>query len=177
MADIIYTIIVLFKNSEEKRKNREAAKYRERYWEMRNLYNSQGGKYGKFKEIDALMKHAEKIYANSVKNMDYIPPSLKADAFPIQYRDRIMEATQIPSASMSSGLLSSNVTLHAPNSFTIDKNGYPSTVPVPQLPPIEQYYAITDQHQLPSLITGDNSCLGKLGESTLGPWYPPRGSY
>ena len=108
-------------SNEQLRKNREAAKYRERYWEMRNLYNSQGGKYGKFKEIDALMKHAEKIYANSVKNMDYIPPSLNADAFPIQYRDRIMEATQIPSASMSSGLLSSNVTLSSPNSFTIDK--------------------------------------------------------
>jgi hypothetical protein len=85
MADIIYTIIVLFKNSEEKRKNRE------QYWEMRNLYNAHEGEYGKFKEIDVLMKHAEKIYANSVKNMDYIPPSLKADAFPIQYRDRIME--------------------------------------------------------------------------------------
>ena len=106
---------------------------------MRNLYNSQGGKYGNFKEIDALMKHAEKIYANSV-NMDYIPPSLKADAFPIQYRDRIMEATQIPSASMSGGLLSLSVTLPTPNSFTIDKNGYPSTVHVPQLPHIEQYY-------------------------------------
>jgi len=165
---ILYTIIVLFKNSEEKRKNREVAKYREQYWEMRNLYNAHGGEYGKFKEIDALMKHAEKIYANSV-NMNYIPPTLKADAFPIQYRDKIMEATQ--STSMSH--LSSNVTLPSPNSFTIDKNGYPSTVP--QLPPIEQHYAIIDQHK--SRISGDNSCLGKLGESTLGPWYPPRGSY
>ena len=51
MADIIYTIIVLFKNSEEKRKNREAEKYREQYWEMRNLYNAHGGEYGKFKEM------------------------------------------------------------------------------------------------------------------------------
>jgi hypothetical protein len=177
MSDIIYIIISLFKSSEEKRKNREAAKYREQYWEMRNLYNAHSGEYGKFKEIDALMKHAEKIYANSVTNMDYIPPSLKADAFPIQYRDRIMEVTQIPSASMSSGLLSSSVSLPSPNSFTIDKNGYPSTVHVPQLPPIEQYYAILDQHKLPSLTTGDNSCLGTLGELTLGPWYPPRGGY
>jgi len=176
MSDIIYALIVLFKNSEEKRKNREAAKYREQYWEMHNLYNAHGGEYGKFKEIDALMKHADKIYANSV-NMNYIPPTLKADAFPIQYRDRIMEATQIPSASMSSSLLSSSVTLPSPNSFTIDKSGYPSTVHVPQLPSIEQHYAIIDRHKLPSLTTGDNCCLGKLGESTLGPWYPARGSY
>ena len=177
MTDIIYIIIDLFKKSEEKRKNKEASKYREQYWKMRNLYNTHGGEYGKFKEIDALMKHAEKIYANSVNNMNYIPPSLKADAFPIQYRDRIMQATQIQSASMSSGLLSSSVSLPSPNSFTIDKNGYPSTVHVPKLPPIEQYYDITDRHKLPSLTTGDNCCLGKLGESTLGPWYPPRGSY
>lgn len=103
---------------------------------------------------------------------------LKADAFPIQYRDRIMEAPQIPSASMSSSLLSSSVSLPLPNSFTIDKNSYPSTVYVLQLPSIEQHCAIIDQHKLPSLITGDDSCLGKLGELTVGPWYPPtRGSY
>lgn len=170
MADIIYTIIVLFKNSEESRKNKEVAKYREQYWKMRNLYNTHGGEYGKCKEIDALMKHVENIYANSVNNMNYIPPSLGANAFPIQYRDEIMQTQQMQCTFRSSSLLSSSVSLPPPNSFTIDEHGYPSTVHVPKLQPIKQYYDITNRYKLPDLLTGDSSCLGKLGESTLGRW-------
>lgn len=64
------------------------------------------------------MKHAEKIYANSVNIIHIILPTLKADAFPIQYRDRIMEAPQIPSASMSSSLLSSSVSPLRPVTIT-----------------------------------------------------------
>lgn len=67
--------------------------------------------------------------------------------------------------------------VYFPVLFNNSPEHIPPTVHVPQLPSIEQHYAIIDQHKLPSLITGDNSCLGKLGESTLGPWYPPRGSY
>ena len=67
---------------------------------------------------------------------------LKADAFPIQYRDRIIEATQISSAAISSGLLANHTPLPNSSGYELDKNGYLSTVNVPQLPPIQQYYNI-----------------------------------
>ena len=82
------------------------------------------------------------VWHNFKQNMDYIPPALKADAFPVQYKDRIMEATQISSASMSSGLLANHTPLPNSSGYELKENGYPSTVHVPQLPSIQQYYAI-----------------------------------
>ena len=84
----------------------------------------------------------QNFYNNFKRNMDYIPPALKAENYPIQYRDRIMVATQIPSASMSSGLLADHTPLPNSSGYELKENGYPSTVHVPQLPPIQQYYAI-----------------------------------
>ena len=132
MTDIIYTIITLFKNSEECRRNKDKANYQKYYWEMQYIYRNNREKT---REIDELIKHSEMVWANFNQNIDYIPPALKAENYPIQYRDSIMKATQIPSASMSSGLLANHTPL--PNS-----SGYPATVHVPQLPPIQQYYAI-----------------------------------
>jgi len=140
MADIIYTIITLFKNSEECRRNKDKAKYQENYWEMQRIYRNNRDKT---REIDELIKHSEMIWANFKQNMDYIPPALKANAFPIQYRDRIMEATQIQSASMGSGLLANNTPLPNSSGYELKKNGCPSTVHVPQLQPIQQHYAIS----------------------------------
>jgi len=102
------------------------AKYKEQYWEMEYIWRNNTEK---LKELEELRKHADTIHANFIQNMDYIPPVLKADAFPIQYRDHIMEATQIPSASI--------------NNYDISlTNNHPVTVHVPQLPPIQQYYNI-----------------------------------
>lgn len=142
MADIIYTIIALFKNSEECRKNKEMAQYRQRYFEMRNLYNTN---HEQLYQIKPLIDHAQQIYDNVWSNMDYVPPPVNAERFPIQYKDKIMEATQIQSASMDVGLLANHVSLPNSDGYKLDQNGYPSTVHVPQLPPVEQYYAIGTQ--------------------------------
>lgn len=131
MAEVVFVIdaiIKAFNASEEARKNKEKAKYEEKYWEMQWIWRNNTEK---LRELEKLREHAETTWANFKQNMDYIPPALKVDAFPIQYRDRIMEATSIPSASISGGLLDSNVSLSTPN-----------TVNVPELPPIQQYYAI-----------------------------------
>lgn len=130
MADIIYTIIVLFKNSEECRRNRDQAKYKQQYWEMEYIWRNNTEK---LREIEALRTHMTTVYHNFMQNMDYVPPALKADAYPIQYRDRIMEPTQI-----SSTLSSQNINLQS-NNLTFDRNGYPDTVHVPQLPSIQKY--------------------------------------
>ena len=139
MTDIIYTIITLFKNAEECRRNKDRANYKKYYWEMQYIYRNNREKT---REIDELIKHSEMVWANFQQNMDYIPPALKAENYPIQYRDTIMNATQIQSASMNSGLLANHTPLPNSSGYELGKNGYPSTVHVPQMPPIQQYYSI-----------------------------------
>jgi len=139
MTDIIYTIITLFKNSEECRRNRQRAEYNKIYWEMEYIWRNNTNK---LRELESLRNHMATVYHNFQQNMDYIPPALKSENYPIQYRDRIMEATQIPSASMSSGLLANHTPLPNSSGYELKENGYPSTVHVPQLPPIQQHYAI-----------------------------------
>lgn len=140
MADIIYTIIVLFKSSEECRKNRDQAKYKQQYWEMEYIWRNNTEK---LRELEALRTHMTTTYHNFMQNMDYIPPALKAESFPALYKDRVIEATSIPSASMSGGLLTSSVSLSTPN-----------TIHVPELPPIQQYYAIGDPLDNTALYQG-----------------------
>ena len=130
MTDIIYTIITLFKNSEECRKNKQRAEYKKIYWEMERIYINNRDK---LREIESLRNYWNNVWQNFEKNMNYIPPALKSENYPIKYRDRIMNATQIPSASMSSGLLANNTSL---------PSTYPSTVHVPKLPSIQNYYSI-----------------------------------
>ncbi len=146
MLDIIYTIIVLFKNSEECRRNRDQAKYKQQYWEMEYIWRNNTEK---LRELEGLRKHITDTYHNFMQNMDYIPPPLKAESFPALYKDRIMEATQIPSASMSNTLSSQSVSLQSHN---------PSTVHVPQLPPIQKYYAIGSPL--------DNTALYQIAQDT-----------
>lgn len=144
MADIIYTIITLFKNSEECRRNKQQAEYKKIYWEMESIYINN---IAKLKEIESLRNHWNNIWQNFQKNMNYIPPALKSENYPIQYRDKIMEATKIQSASMNSGLLANHKPL--PKS-----SGYPSSVHVPQLPNIQQYYNIPCTINNTSVIQG-----------------------
>ena len=148
MADIIYTLIVLFKNSEECRKNRDRERYKKHYQDMKYIYVNNRET---LRELDRLIQHVETTWANFRENMDYMPPALKADDFPVQYRDRIMEPTQIPSASMSSGLL-------ANNSPDLNLSNPLTTVHVPQLPPIQEYYKIGGPL--------DNSALYQIGRDT-----------
>lgn len=61
---------------------------------------------GKLKEIESLRNHMTKFYHNFNANMNYIPPALQSKNYLIQYRDIIMNATKIQSASMHKGLLS-----------------------------------------------------------------------
>jgi hypothetical protein len=90
MTDIIYTIITLFKNSEECRRNKQRAEYKKIYWEMERMYINNREK---LREIESLRNYWNNVWQNFEKNMNYIPPALKSENYPIQYRDRIMEAT------------------------------------------------------------------------------------
>ena len=99
MADIIYTIITLFKNSEECRRNKQKAEYKKIYWEMESIWRNNTNK---LREIESLRNYWNNVWQNFNQNMNYIPPALKSENYPIQYRDKIMEAIQIPSASMTS---------------------------------------------------------------------------
>ena len=148
MTDIIYTIITLFKNSEECRRNRKRAEYKKIYWEMERIYINNREK---LKEIESLRNYWNNVWQKFNQNMDYIPPALKSENYPIKYRDKIMEATQIQSASMNSGLLVNNTTLS-------NSSGCQSTVHIPQLPSIQQYYVI------PSTINNTN-LLQNLNET------------
>ena len=132
MADIIYTIITLFKNSEECRRNKQKAEYTKIYWEMERIWRNNTNK---LRKIESLRNYWNNVWQNFNQNMNYIPPALKSENYPIQYRDKIMEATHIPSASMTSGLLSNNISLS-------NSSGFTSKVHVPQLPPIQHYYNI-----------------------------------
>ena len=96
----------------------------------------------KLREIESLRNYWNNVWQNFEKNMDYIPPALKSENYPIQYRDRIMKATQILSVSMCSGLLANHAPLPNSSGYKLKENGYPSTVHVPPLPPIQQYYSI-----------------------------------
>ena len=151
MTDIIYTIIALFKNSEECRRNKQRAEYNKIYWEMEYIWRNNTNE---LRELESLRNHMTTVWNNFKQNMDYIPPTLKADAFPVQYKDRIMEATQISSASLSSGLLANHTPLPNSSGYELKKNGYPSTVHVPQLPSIQQYYTIGGSLNNTSLYTG-----------------------
>ena len=155
MTDIIYTIITLFKNSEECRRNKKRAEYKKIYWEMERMYINNREK---LREIESLRNYWNNVWQNFQQNMNYIPPALKSENYPIQYRDRIMQATQIPSASMSSGLLAT----HRPLS---NSNGRPSTVHVPQLPPIQQYYAINARVNNSGLYSNIQSMYSGLAEN------------
>ena len=159
MSDIIYTIITLFKNSEECRRNKQRAEYKKIYWEMERLYINN---MEKLREIESLRNYWNNVWQNFEKNMDYIPPALKSENYPIQYRDRIMDATQISSASMSSGLLANHTPLPNSSGYELKENGYPSTVHVPQLPPIQQYYSIPTTVNNTDLLSNLNNTYSAM---------------
>ena len=59
MTDIIYTIITLFKNSEECRRNRKRAQYKKIYWEMERIYINNREK---LKEIESLRNYWNNVW-------------------------------------------------------------------------------------------------------------------
>jgi hypothetical protein len=59
---------------------------------------------------------------------------------------------------MSSGLLANHTSLPNSSGYELKENGFPSTVHVPQLPPIQQYYSIP--------TTVNNTALLKNLENT-----------
>lgn len=117
MADILYTIIVLFKNMEGTRKAKNQAKYKQQYWEMEHIWRNNTTKLSKW---EPLRTHITNTYHNFMQDINYKPPVFKIDNIPAQS----MKPTHIPSATLSN----SNISLVRHN-----------TVHVPKLPPIQQY--------------------------------------
>lgn len=118
IAGVIDAIFQAIACNEEARRNKDKAKYEKTYWEMEYIWRNHTNK---LRELEKLREHITRTRANFLQNMNYVPPSLKVDAFPIHCQGRIVQALNIQPP---------QIPAHA--TF----NAQPNVVHIPQMPPV-----------------------------------------
>ena len=114
--DLINSFLKLYNDAETLRKQKNMDKYRETFNKAHKCYCDNYEIFKEFGELGMIIHFAKDTYSKTTTNSSYVPPN-----------------SSIPSY---------NIDIRTPNSFTLNNNGYPTTVYVPELPPIQQYYSI-----------------------------------